>query len=144
MESFLSEKVLAVAGVSRQGQKFGNAVYDELKKKGYTVYPINPNADTVGEDICYSSPSALPAGVGGLVAITPPDQTESLLREAVAAGIKKIWIQQGAESEGALQFCTDEGLETVSKECLLMFAEPVGSIHKFHRFIWKLFGKLPK
>ena len=50
VESFLSEKTLAVAGVSRQGTKFGNAVFDDLKKKGSTVYTINPNAETIKDD----------------------------------------------------------------------------------------------
>ena len=144
VESFLSEKTLAVAGVSRQGKKFGNPVFDDLKKKGYTVYPINPNAEKIKDDTCYPGPAALPKGVGGLVIVAPPAQTESLVKEAFSAGIKKIWIQQGAESEAALRFCRDSNIETVSKECILMFVEPVDSIHKFHRFIWKIFGKLPK
>jgi hypothetical protein len=31
----------------------------------------------------------------------------------------------------------------VQKECILMFAEPVKSIHGIHRWIWKVLGKLP-
>ena len=66
------------------------------------------------------------------------------MREAAAAGIRRIWIQQGAESREALDFCAANGLPAVSKQCILMFAEPVGSFHAFHRWVAKVFGKLPK
>jgi hypothetical protein len=35
-------------------------------------------------------------------------------------------------------------LDIISKQCILMWAEPVKSIHKFHRNLKKLFGLLPK
>ena len=40
--------------------------------------------------------------------------------------------------------CKDLGLNVVSGECVFMFAEPMESFHKFHRFFYKLFGKMPK
>lgn len=63
---------------------------------------------------------------------------------AVAAGIAHLWIQQGAESKEALAFCKKQNLSAVSDHCILMFADPVGSFHKVHRFFKGLFGGLPK
>ena len=64
--------------------------------------------------------------------------------EANEAGIKKIWMQQGSESPKAIKFCKENGIELVEGECIMMFSEPVKSIHKFHRGLNKLFGKYPK
>jgi len=58
-------------------------------------------------------------------------------------GIKSVWFQQGSSSDEAIKFCEEKGMSVVSGECIFMFAEPVDSIHKFHRWIWKIFGKLP-
>ncbi len=144
IDEFLGERVLAVAGVSRAGGHFGNAVVDELSARGYTVYPVNPHTDTVHGRKCYRSLRDLPAPVGGLVAVVPPAQTEQLVREAHQAGIHRVWMQQGAESEGAIRFCRDNSLEEIHGECILMFAEPAKTIHRFHRSFRKLFGRLPK
>lgn len=144
IDSFLKEKTVAVVGVSRSGTKFGNSIYNELKAKGYTAYPVNPNAEKIGEDTCYPNLKALPAGVGGVIIAVKPKQTEQVVKEAKEAGINKVWMQQGSQSEAAIEFCEQNGIEAVSKRCFMMFAEPVESIHKFHRFVAKLFGAYPK
>lgn len=53
VENFLSQKNIAVIGVSRNTKKFGNTIYRSLKKKGYNVFPINPNAEKIEGDNCY-------------------------------------------------------------------------------------------
>ena len=143
VDGFLGEKTLAVVGVSRGGKKFGNTVMKELKAKGYRVFPINPHAETIDGERCYPSLRDLPARPGGVVTVVPPAVTEAVVRDAKDAGIKRVWMQQGSESEEAIRFCAENGLEVVHGECIMMFAEPVGSIHRFHRWVWKLFGKLP-
>jgi predicted CoA-binding protein len=47
VDDFLAQKTVAVVGVSRGGKKFGNAVLKDLKEKGYRVFPINPNAESI-------------------------------------------------------------------------------------------------
>ncbi len=47
VEEFLSQKKLAVVGVSHTGKKFSNIVYKELKSKGFQVFPVNPKKLTV-------------------------------------------------------------------------------------------------
>ena len=144
IRAFVAEKTLAVAGVSRDEKSFSATVTKELKAKGYTLYPVNPNTDSIRGETCYPSLSALPRKVGGVLVFTPPAQTEKVVREAAAAGIRRIWIQQGAQSEGALRFCVENSLPAVSRQCILMFAEPVSSIHAFHRWFTKLFGGMPR
>jgi predicted CoA-binding protein len=144
VRDFLSQKTLALIGASRSGKGFGNAVLKELKAKGYKVYPVHPQAESLEGERCYSSLTALPEKVGGVVVVVPPNETEKVVKEAKAAGIERIWIQQGAESPEAIRFCEESGMSAVHGECILMFAEPVGTFHKLHRWVWKLLGKLPK
>jgi len=144
VEGFLAQKVLAVAGVSRNSQSFGAKAFKELSGKGYKVFPVNPNAESIQGEKCYPSLAKLPEKVGGVLVFTPPSATEKVVREAAAAGISRVWIQQGAQSPEALAFCREKNLAAVSGQCILMFAEPVASIHGFHRWVKKLFGGLPK
>ena len=144
VDNFLEQKTLAVVGVSREGKKFGSAVYKDLKNKGYTVFPVNPNAEKIGEDLCYPDLRSLPEPVEGVVVVVPPAQTNDVMRNVVEAGIPRVWLQQGAESEEAIAYGEKHGVSIVQGECILMFAEPAAFPHRAHRWIWRIFGKLPK
>lgn len=144
VKNFLAQKTLAVVGLSRSGDAFSNMVYKDLKSKGYRLFAVNPNAESIQGEKCYPNLSALPEKVGGVLLFTQPAVTEQVVKDAAAAGIRNIWIQQGAESAGALQFCEQNQLAAVSGHCIMMFAEPVAFLHRPHRWILGLLGKLPR
>ncbi|MCX6070613.1 MAG: CoA-binding protein [Chloroflexi bacterium] len=141
---FVGQRSLAVVGVSRGGKKFGNTAYRELKAKGYQLVPVHPQAETLEGDRCVKNPASLPASVGGVLVIVPPQQAEQVVQEAAAAGIKHVWLQQGAESQAAIRLAESKGMSVIAGECILMFAEPAGFGHRAHRWIKGLFGGLPK
>lgn len=140
---FTAQKKLAVVGMSRKGRKFGNMAFKELKKQGYQLFPVNPNAESIEGEKCYPSLGALPEPVDGVLIVVPPAETEKVVREAAAAGIKRVWMQQGAESPEAIRFCQENGIEAVHGECILMFTEPSAFFHRAHRWVWGVFGRLP-
>jgi uncharacterized protein len=144
VEDFMNCKTLAIVGVSRSGKKFGNSVFKDLKEKGYEVVPVNPSADTLEGVQCYPKVSSIARTPDGAVLITPPEQTEAVVQDAVTAGVKHIWMQQGAESVKAIELAEKAGVSVVSGECIMMFASPVKSVHRFHRWVWNLFGRLPE
>jgi uncharacterized protein len=144
VDDFLAQRTLAVVGVSRQGKKFGNYAFRELKVRGYRVFPVHPLAEAIEGDRCYPSLGQLPEPVGGVVVVVPPAQTGQVVRDAASAGIQRVWMQQGAASPEAIQFCRENGISEVHGECILMFAQPVKSFHNVHRWVWRLLGKLPK
>jgi hypothetical protein len=137
-------KTLAIVGVSGGGKGFGNAAYSELEACGYRVLPIHQAASTIQGDPCWRSLAELPERVERLVVVVNPAHAEAIVREAAAAGVRQIWLQQGAESVAALQACEQLGVEVVHGQCILMFTDPVGSIHRFHRWLWKVLRKIPE
>ena len=143
VEDFLAQKKIAVVGVSRKKTKFGNAIFRELKQKGYKVSPINPNMTSFEGDVCYPDLLSLPEKVDGVVINVTPLQTEKVVREAKEAGIKKVWLQQGSQSEAAVKYCEENGIDCVSNECILMFSQPSAFIHRAHKWVWGVLGKLP-
>jgi uncharacterized protein len=144
IHDFLSQRSLAVVGVSRNTTKFGTAIYRTLKQQGYKVFPIHREADSIEGDHCYQGFKNLPEKVGGVVICVPPLQTEKILAEVLEAGITRVWMQNGADSEAAIRFCENNGITAVHGQCILMFAEPVASFHKFHRWVTKLIGRYPE
>lgn len=144
ISDFLAQKSLALAGVSRSGKGFGNAVLKELRSKGYDILPVHPEASEIQGISCNSNLKEIADKVEGLVVVVPPEQTERLVAEAAETGIKRIWMQQGSESQAAIDACKKHGIQVIHGECILMFAEPTAFIHRFHRWIRSLLGKLPK
>jgi len=141
---FLSERRLALVGASRSGASFGNTVLKELKNKGYEILPVHPEADVVDGMDCRRRLSELPGDVTALVVVVPPTETERVVEDAARVGLKRVWLQQGAESPEAIDSCRRHGIDVVHGECILMFAEPAGFIHRVHRWLWGVLGKLPE
>ena len=144
VQEFVAQSRLVIVGVSRKKAKFGNMAFKELRKKGYKLFPVHPQAETIEGQRCFPSLNAVPEPVDGVLVIVPPAQTEQVVRDAAAAGIRRVWMQQGAESPAAIKFCEENGISAVHGECILMFAEPAAWFHRAHRWVWKLLGKLPK
>jgi predicted CoA-binding protein len=139
---FLSAGKYAVAGVSRDPKKFGHVVFKTLLKKGMDVVPVNPAADTIDGVKCYNSVGDLPSDIKGVIFMTPKEETLSVAREAIAHGIKDLWIQQGAESKSVIAGLENENVNLIHSQCIMMFWKPNG-VHSFHRFLKKIFGGLP-
>ena len=82
IKDFLNEKSLAIAGVSRDPKKFGHQIFLDLKKKGYTLYPINPSADIIENEKCYKDVDDLPDGINHLFIVTPKNQSGEVIKKA--------------------------------------------------------------
>lgn len=144
IDDFFREKKLAFAGVSRDTKKFGHIVYNDLKEKGFEIYPVNPNMESITGKKCYKSVSELPPEIDRLLIMTPKNQTELVMQEAIKKGFKHIWIQQSSETPEAIKPALENNINLIHSKCILLFAEPVTGFHKFHKFLAKIFGMLPK
>ncbi len=142
IRDFLAQRSLAIAGVSRKGRGFGAIALRELGRRGYDMHVIHPGADEIQGRRCARSVRDVADRVGGLLLVTRPAVTTGLVREAAQAGIRRIWMQQGAESDEAISICRENGIAAVHGECILMFAQPAG-FHRFHHWVRGLFGRLP-
>jgi predicted CoA-binding protein len=90
VDDFVSQRKLAVVGVSRKRMKFGNLAFRALRGKGYKLFPVHPFAEGIEGGRCYPSLSMLPEAVDGVLIIVPPAQAEQVVRAAAAAGIRAV------------------------------------------------------
>ncbi|NOY58557.1 MAG: CoA-binding protein [Calditrichaeota bacterium] len=125
IDQFLVLKNIAIVGASQNRSKYGNIVYRDLRAKGYRVVPVNPKSAEIEGDKCYPNLHAIPEKVDGIVIIVPPERTESVVREAEKAGIRHIWMQPGAESEAAIRFCQEKGMNVIFDRCVMVESRPI-------------------
>jgi uncharacterized protein len=143
INQFLENQPIAMVGVSRNPKKFGYAAFKELKEKGMKIIPVNPEADEIMGEKSYRNVGALPEDVKGIIVMTKKNQTASVVKEALAKGIKEIWIQQMADSKEAISELKGSDINYITGQCILMHYKP-HSIHKFHGNLKKFFGMFPK
>jgi predicted CoA-binding protein len=121
IDEFLNKKnIFAVVGASKLKEKYGNKVYFDLKNSGFTVYPINPNADTIFDDKCYPNLKQLPIVPDVVSIVVPPKITEKTVEDCKELGINKVWMQPGSESDKAISFCRKNGIKILYNVCVMI------------------------
>ncbi len=96
IEEFIGCDVFAVAGSFRKRSKYAYKVLLDLLEKGKKVYPINPKGGQVEGLQVYKDVKKIPARVGGISLVTPPEVTEKIVKQCKETGIKYVWMQPGA------------------------------------------------
>jgi len=121
IKAFLNKKnVFAVVGASRDPRKYGYQVYNDLKNAGYEVYAVNPNAEEILGDKFYPNLENLPAKPDVVDVVVPPKITEQIVEACKKLGITKVWMQPGSESETAIKFCEENGIDVVHGVCVMV------------------------
>ncbi len=147
VEDFLSQKCIAVAGVSHGKTQAANIVYRKLRNTGYRVFPINPRATELEGDTCYPDLESAPDGIDGVVIATHPDVTERIVQDCAKASISRVWMHRslgcGSVSESAVRLCQENDISVIPGGCPMMFCEPVDVAHKCLRWFLRRTGRLP-
>lgn len=147
IEDFLAQKRIAMVGVSRKMQDFSVLLFKELRKRGYEVVPINPNASDILGKRCFARVQDIRPPVDTALLMTSPSVTETVVEDCAEAGMRRIWLYRaggdGAVSPKAVQFCQERGIQVIPGECPLMFL-PGNGFHALHGLVRKITGNFPK
>lgn len=121
IEEFLGARVFAVAGTSKDPAKYGYKVFVALKSSGREVFPLNPNANEIDGTKAFADLASLPQIPEALSLVTPPAVTRQIVQQAIAVGVKILWMQPGAEDNQASQAARDAGLTVIDDgSCVLV------------------------
>jgi predicted CoA-binding protein len=121
IETFLDAGSFGVVGASRNHDKYGNKVLRCYLQNRYEAIPVNPAAKEIEGLACVASVSELPEHFTSISVITPPQVTEDVVEQAIASGVKNIWMQPGAESEAAVAAAQAAGLNVIADgSCVLV------------------------
>jgi uncharacterized protein len=144
---FLAGKRIVVAGVSRTGRAPANAIFRRLNQCGYEAVPVNPNASELEGVRSYSSVSAVPGEVHGVLVASHPSVGAAIVRKAAARGVRRIWFHRsfgaGSVSPEALAACRELGIEPIVGGCPLMDCQPVDPAHRFFHWWLHLWRRVP-
>ncbi|MDH7516190.1 MAG: CoA-binding protein [Bacteroidota bacterium] len=143
---FLSKHSLAFVGLSRDEKHMSRTLFEEFRKRGYAVYPVNPHADEIGGVVCYPSISALPEDVEAAFIIRRKKDVTASVRECAQKGIRHVWVfgTAGRQSidPNIPSLAQELGLYLVGGYCPFMFFHDTMFIHRLHAWILRLMGRM--
>jgi predicted CoA-binding protein len=147
--AFLGNKRVAVTGVSRSpGDHGSNVVYRRLRERGYDVFAVNPNAETVEGDHAFPDLASIPDGVDAVVIGTRPDRARATIDECIELGIDQVWMHRafggGSVSPEAAEHGRSHGITVIEGGCPLMFGPTADGGHKVMRWVCTMTGKVPR
>ncbi len=121
IEGFLAAPLYAVAGASNDTDKYGYRCFVALRQSGRIVHPLNPRAPEIAGQKAFASLHDIPGPVVSLSVVTPPAVTERIVDDAIAAGVRFVWMQPGAESPAAVAKAEAAGLHVIADgSCVLV------------------------
>jgi predicted CoA-binding protein len=121
INDFIARRVWAVVGASNDPTKYGNRIFRTLQAAGYRVYPVNPKGGELDGAKIYPTLADLPEKPDVVDIVVPPQVTEQIVRQARELGLTRIWMQPGAESEAAIRYCEEHGMQVVHDACAMHF-----------------------
>lgn len=147
-EEFLSQRRIAVAGVSRDSKQPANLIYRRLRDAGHEVFAVNPNADEVEGDHCYKHISDIGETVDGVVVVTPAEASATVVEECAAAGVPRVWLHRGlgpgSMSDDAIDAARRHGIAVIPGGCPNMFGRTSDPGHRGMLRVLQVSGKLPR
>lgn len=109
---------VAVVGLSDKPDRVSYMVSEAMQAKGYTIIPVNPNADMILGQKSYASLKDIPVPVDIVNVFRRSEHTPPVAEEAVAIGAKTLWLQLGISNEEAAAIAAAGGLEVIMDRCI--------------------------
>jgi predicted CoA-binding protein len=151
VQEFLTQKKIAVVGVSDKRDTGCNLSYKKFKDNGYQVYAVNPRINTYEQDACYPDLKSIPEKVDAVFILASPKVTEQIVQQCVELGVKHVWMHcmmgtrpglaaaMTSVSASAVEMCKAHGIAVIPGACPNQFLKPDFG-HKMMRGMWRMFG----
>lgn len=120
IKEFIAQKKFAIVGATNDTRKYGHEIFNNLRRRGYEIYPVNPRLKILEGVKCYPGLDDIPVKVDVVDFVVPPEVTKTVLNECKRLGLDRIWLQPGSESEDAIAFCHENNLKVVHGVCVML------------------------
>ncbi len=118
-EILRNSRTVAIVGLSPKEDKPSNRVARYLKTQGYNIIPVNPACAEILGEVCYADLSALPGAVDVVDIFRRPEDVPQIVEQAVKAGAKAVWMQEGIVNQEAADLARRSGVKVVMDRCMM-------------------------
>ncbi len=112
-------RTIAVVGLSSNPMRPSNGVAAFMKKQNYKIVPVNPNETMVLDEKAVANLAASEEKIELVDIFRRSEEAGKAVDEAIAVGVKAVWLQEGVIDEKAAKRAEDAGLLVVMDRCWL-------------------------
>jgi hypothetical protein len=115
---YADTRTIAVVGASGSEEKAAHTIPRYLQRNGFRVIPVNPRGGEILGEKVYEKLADVPEPIDVVDVFRPSEETPGVAEQAVAAGAKVLWLQEGISSDEAERIATEGGLDVVMDRCM--------------------------
>lgn len=102
---------IAIIGASKNKHKFGNKAVRAFVEAGWTVFPVNPKEKEIEGLTCYASVLDINERIDIVSLYVPSSVSLGLVDDIKKKGVKKVYVNPGAESDELIAKLRENGIE---------------------------------
>lgn len=119
LKKLLTEtKSIAVVGASPKPWRDSGSISEFLNRKGYNVFPVNPQYQEVLGMKCYPNLKSIPEKIDMVDIFRKPEEVGPIIDEAISVGASSVWMQLGVVNNQAATKAENAGLAVVMDRCI--------------------------
>lgn len=146
IRDFLTQKRIAMVGVSRNPRETSHVLFKEFVSRGYEMVAVNPNATEINGWSSAARLEDVSPAPDAVLLMTSPAVAEELLHDW-NSGVRRVWIYgtNGKSKVSALASSRlrNMGVSVIDGECPFMYLQNSAGVHRFHGFVRKVFRSYP-
>jgi len=104
---------IAIIGASKDRKKYGNKALRAFVDGGWTVYPVNPQAEEIEGIPAYASIRDVPEPIDRVSMYVPPATAMEMLDDIAAKKPGEVFFNPGSESEDVLEAARAKGIKPI-------------------------------
>ncbi len=114
-----SAHTVASVGASSNPQKPSYGIFQYLAEAGYRMIPVNPTTPEVMGRISYPDLESIPEKIDVVQVFRKPEDVPAVVEQAIKAGARVVWMQEGVANPQAAKQAEDAGLKVVMDRCMM-------------------------
>jgi uncharacterized protein len=122
-------RVIAMVGLSPDPNRPSHQVATYLINHGYTVIPVNPDAQKILGTRSYPDMTSIPEHIEIVDIFRRSEEVMPVVDEAIKIGAKVVWMQEGVINEEAASKARDAGLMVVMDRCMFKEHKRLSTTH---------------
>ena len=111
-------RTVASVGVSSNEEKPSYSIFQYLVEHGYRMIPVNPGTPEIQGQKTFPDLASIPNKIDVVQVFRKPEDVPPVVEQAIKAGAKYVWMQEGVINQQAADMAEAAGLGVVMDRCM--------------------------
>jgi predicted CoA-binding protein len=110
---------IAIVGASPNKERDSHKVMEYLLKKGYRIFPVNPNesGNMILGQYCFDDLESIKKPVDMVDVFRAAEAVMGIAEQSISIGAKVLWTQENIVNKEAAKLAENAGLKVVMNRC---------------------------